>query len=78
MAITIALIAMGGWQALETIGGMYLAAWTEAPPDHQREHKNTYMAVFFSLTGSACLMIIVRLLVIYLNGLRAARTIFDK
>lgn len=36
------------------------------------------MTVFFSLTGSACFLIVVRLLVIYLNGLRAARRIFDK
>ena len=68
---------MGGWQTLETIGSMYLAAWTEASSSHQRENKNEYMAVFFSITGCACLMIIVRLFVIYLNGLKAAVKIFD-
>ena len=69
---------MGGWQTLETIGSMYLAAWTEASASQQRENKNQYMTVFFSITGCACLLIIVRLFVIYLNGLKAAVLIFDK
>jgi ATP-binding cassette subfamily C (CFTR/MRP) protein 1 len=72
------IILMVGWQAASMWSNFIIADWSDASPAKQRRDRDYYIILFCSVSMTINLFVLLRMLIIFCSGLKAARIIFNK
>lgn len=76
--VILLLVVQAVWQLLQILSDLWLAHWTGASADEQREHVGADLLIYSALALGSSLMVLARSTTVAVAGLRGARQLFER